>query len=341
MTHSQVTNYSYYKMFLCLDNKTSLYASFLLYKYTMKKIPNEVFNCLKEVGLNQDEALVYYTLMKNGVNGATVRILNLALPNIERTTLYPILQRLINKNFVKEEKSSKTPKKAKNFVAISPTNLYSMILKAREQDLIKLKEKEPFFTQRMQNKYQKTKEYEIEEIDPFILPYVINLLKKEWIVIGQVVNKGLDIFGYDFFRLTLNPPNDLVSQKWNNGIQIYVLNSIITSKTKFIQDPMLDQEPLEVKYVLSQVERTVKEKFEYEFEKVEIKFVKDKKRLFKWDFFSYKFMIKPEDAKTFNEIFQSVVMSIENKIFFFWASTDKLLLEMIKSVLFHEKITIT
>ena len=62
-----------------------------------KKIENEILSVFRDAGLNNEESIIYYTLIKYGKKGATVRKLNLELKQIERTAIYHILERLIKK----------------------------------------------------------------------------------------------------------------------------------------------------------------------------------------------------------------------------------------------------
>ena len=250
-----------------------------------KKIEKEIITALQEAGLNNEESLIYYTLSKYGQKGTTVRRLNLELKQIERTTIYPILQRLIKKECVVGKKSSETLKKAKLFISIEPTEFFNKILLKKKEELKKFEEKAPIFTERLQNMYETEEEYTIENIDPFIQPYLKPLLEKNWKVSNQVVEKRATAYGYELYDYHVDPPY-MGPLKGYSGFHIYVFDHIVAISTKNNKDLELDatnsldidlrkdllKEPLllqyfnvELKFIVMQVKRIIRERFLNEF----------------------------------------------------------------------------
>lgn len=78
-----------------------------------------------------EEAQIYFTLLKYGKKGTVVRKLREELPDIERTTIYSILKRLIEKNCVKSDES----KKLKTFIAVNPTKFFKTIYLKKKRNL--------------------------------------------------------------------------------------------------------------------------------------------------------------------------------------------------------------
>jgi sugar-specific transcriptional regulator TrmB len=91
---------------------------------------------LQKFGLSQDEVKVYLALMKKGEKGETVGNLNKEL-DIKRTTIYRIIERLINNNWV--EKLSETSKGTQIYVARPINELVKNIIKEKEKEIQILK----------------------------------------------------------------------------------------------------------------------------------------------------------------------------------------------------------
>ena len=77
----------------------------------MVETENLLIDALQKMDLNYEEAQIYFTLLKYGKSGTIVRKLREELSYIERTTIYSILRRLIEKGCVHEEKSSNESKR--------------------------------------------------------------------------------------------------------------------------------------------------------------------------------------------------------------------------------------
>ncbi|MBD3196127.1 MAG: hypothetical protein GF317_13800 [Candidatus Lokiarchaeota archaeon] len=91
---------------------------------------------LLKVGLSYEEAKVYLHLLSKGERGDKVGNLNKEL-DIKRTTIYRIIDRLIDYNWV--EKVSETPRGV-NFYAAKPFNLqFDEIIREKEKELQVLK----------------------------------------------------------------------------------------------------------------------------------------------------------------------------------------------------------
>ena len=94
----------------------------------------EFLKAIQKTGLNYDESRIYYTLIQHGKNGTYVKDLNEHL-DIERTTIYSILKRLIVKGCVLESDRSNAPKKARMFIAFEPTKFFNKILIKKKKEL--------------------------------------------------------------------------------------------------------------------------------------------------------------------------------------------------------------
>jgi len=304
-----------------------------------KRISIEILQALDEAGLNSEESLIYYTLLKYGINGATVRKLNLELTEIERTSIYPILQKLINKQWVTGQKSSETLKKAMLFIATEPNKMYQAILSKKENELKKFIEKTKIFTNRLQDIYLREQEFVIEDIYPIIQPYLRKLLENKWKVQNQMYTKGINIFGYDFYRYDIYPPGTVTSQVWYNGFHVYVFNKIITSIINFQENPYLDKNNEELKYALIQIKRLAQERFLREYKDVKVKMRETDINFLGQKLYSLKFDVKNKNDTRYREALVSIIFSIENKVFFIWGIDEKIILDIFNSILNAENIS--
>ena len=98
-----------------------------------KTLEELIITTLHSMGLNNEESLVYKTLLKYSHRGATVRKIKAVLP-IERTTIYSILRRLKKKGFILEKETFKTSKMAKLFVCLEPLKLYNQLLIKKKEE---------------------------------------------------------------------------------------------------------------------------------------------------------------------------------------------------------------
>lgn len=323
-----------------------------------KKIEKEIITALQDIGLNNEESLIYYTLVKYGKKGATVRKLNMELKQIERTTIYPILQRLIKNECVVALESSETLKKAKLFIAIEPSKFFNKILVKKKEELKKFEKKAPIFTERLQIMYEREEEYVIDDIDPFIQPYIQPLLKKNWKVSNQIVEKRLNIFGYDVYDYHIDPPY-MGPLRGYGGFHIYVFDHVVAISTKIKKDlesdmdNLLDidnrevtlKEPLkfqyfnvELKFILKLIKRKIQERFLNEFKIKNVIITESEISLLGKTYSSLIVKVKSETDTKYKEAFKSVILPIENKLFFIWAVKHNAMLNILKSVLTVEQI---
>ncbi|MFX1501989.1 MAG: helix-turn-helix domain-containing protein [Promethearchaeota archaeon] len=295
----------------------------------IKKIDDESINALQEVGLNYEEALIYYTLVKFGKKGATVRKLNLELREIERTKIYQILDKLIKKECIFDVKSTDTLKKAKLFIVLEPYKFFNKVLLIKEEQLKSLKQKEFFFTNKLQKIYEREKQYTIEDIDPLMQPYIKPFLKEKWKVSNQVIEKGSKTFGYDIYEYYLNPP-DIHYLKGYYGFHIFVFDHILTKQDYDI----------ELNFTILQTKRKIKEMFFNEFKIKDTKIKESEVTLLDKNFSSLSFSIKPEKSKEYTEsVFECIFFPLDNKIFYIGAVKPEKLLDILKIILRVENIS--
>ena len=289
---------------------------------------NEKIIALQEGGLNKEESLVYLVLMKYGEKGATVRKINSELYEIGRTSIYSILQKLINKEFVIEKITSETPKKAKLFIALEPKKFFIQTLAQKKEQLKNFEKKEQIFMEDFQNLYESEGGYTIDKIDPFIQPFIQPLIEKKWKISKQIVEKSLNLFGYDLYQYHIDPP-ETTSLKGYSGFNAYVFDHVIALN----QALMFQHFDVELKFILMQIKRSIINRFSNEFRIANIKINESEISLYGRKFPSLIVEIKSENMKKYSEAFKSVILTIENKVFFIWAVKPNAVEEMLKSII--------
>ena len=164
---------------------------------------------IEQLGFTREEALIYFTLVKHGKNGAIVKQL-VQETSLGRTTIYAIINRLIEKNAVTIGGPSNTAKKATLFIASPPTRFFSGIIEQKKRALHEVEERNLLYHDHFQRLYQQGTEFSYETLDPFIQPYLKTLILEEgWTVISQIVEKGMPTFGCDVFAYELRLPETI------------------------------------------------------------------------------------------------------------------------------------
>ncbi|GAH36275.1 unnamed protein product [marine sediment metagenome] len=214
-------------MLLCLNNSTKL-KYFENNSFIMASKENAFINSLQKMALNYEEALIYFNLIKHGQTGTIVRKLNEVLFSIERTTIYSILRRLIEKGCVKEGYPSEDHKKIKTFIAIEPIKYFNKIFLKKKRDLEELQEIRLKILNNLQDIYKRGLEVSYDDLDPFIKPYFKPLLKKGWKVKTQKITKGINLLGGDFYyEYQLQVPKKLYKNINILGFSVSIFDSDI------------------------------------------------------------------------------------------------------------------
>lgn len=325
-------------MFLCRNGSTRL-------KYNknhilnMVEVENAIIESLQKLDLNYEEAQIYFNLLKYGKSGTIVRKLREDLPFIERTTLYSILRRLIEKSCVKEISSSNKSQKLKTFVAKAPADFFNKIFSKKKQEFEELQEIKTNVLNKIQEIYKKGWELSPEDLDPFILPYFQSLIENGWKINSQKINKGLNIFGGEqFYEYHIQPPNNIEKKIDTTGLIISIYDSEI------------ENDEITLKFVLKQIKKSIKQLHEGDFNNMNI--LIDEIELFGNEFSSL--IIKAKDIKSNSllEFGKTAILPIKNKLFFIWeelihdqkgynkVEQENVLKEIVKAILDVEKISI-
>ena len=328
---------------------------------------------LEQTGLNNNEAKVYLELIKHGIRGVTAYELDHHLDDIKRTTIYSILRKLISIGCVKETNSPDSTTKPTLFLAIDPENYFDELIakKKREIEFFQgLKDNNLDYFNMM---YSSGLEYAIEDVDPFIRPYLKPLLNSGWKISSYYLKEEVPVFGYSIFETMLNPPNYTVYDIMLNPPKFKYLqeNSFHLFKFNFI----IEQDENAFKFFISSLKKQTKEIISYfseikdyiyeeqpiiiygkEFIGLNLQVkkgdlgnifenIKNKIRDY-WDETDETKHLNPnielinEDIKVedYIEVWKGVIIPLKDKIFFLWSESYELLKEMADNIFDVEKI---
>ncbi|MFW9899047.1 MAG: helix-turn-helix domain-containing protein [Candidatus Thorarchaeota archaeon] len=303
---------------------------------SMVELEKSLIDSLQKMDLNYEEAQIYYNLLKHGKKGTIVRKLREELPFIERTTLYSILKRLIEKKCVKEGPQSGDSKKLKIFTATDPTEYFNRIFMRKKKEFEYLKEIKVKIIENLQNMYISGLNLSYDDLDPFIQPYFESLLKKGWIVKTQRKNQGINIFGGElYYEYHLHHP------KLSNKIRM--IGFLIS-----IYDSDIEKDNMTIKFLTEQLKKIIKELHKTDFKRIDI--TDGEIELFGRTYPSIIIKAEEKASKNYVDFGDTAILPIKNKIFFIWeelihenvehdkAELHSILIEMVEQIFIVEAV---
>ena len=195
---------------------------------------------LTSFGLTNEEAQVYLLLLPEGINGNIVGHLKDSL-GIGRTTIYGILERLSEKEWVKEEELSKRPRRVK-YIANPPLLMMNIMIGKKEEELIELRDKSLFIGDILDKLYQGPKKVTLDNIHPVGQKYLKPLIEKKWKVVSEVIERsdsmGRVSFDYELKGKGFPKDSGLVLFRYDRDIEedSYLIQSALSmfkSKTDY------------------------------------------------------------------------------------------------------------
>jgi predicted transcriptional regulator len=303
----------------------------------MVETENALIDSLQKMDLNYDEAQIYFNLLKYGKTGSIVRKLREDLPFIERTTLYSILKRLIEKGCVNEVRPSKKSQKLKTFVATDPAEYFNKIFLKKKQEFEELQEIKTNVLDKIQKIYTRGLEVSYEDLDPFILPYFQPLIENGWKIKTQKISKGLNIFGGEmYYEYHTQPPDNIEKKIDSVGLIISIYES------------MIENDEVTLTFVLKQIKKSIKQLHKGDFNNINI--IEDEIELFGNNFSSMIIKARDIQSKTEIEFGKTAIIPIKKKLFFIWEELihdqkgynksvqENVLKEIVKAILEVEEI---
>jgi len=264
---------------------------------------NEQFfaNKLQILNLSEDEALVYFTLLKYGKQGNIVRKLKEELPSIERTRLYSILRKLIEEGYAIEGPPSDDARKPKTFIAKEPLQTFNSIYEQMEKKLENLQKFRETILPDIINFYDSGIKVSFEELS------FKSLIKRGWKIKDQKVVKGLNLFGgKEYQEYILFPPN-----KTNELINtVGILFSFYASEIKDV----------ELQFFEFQIENMIRKLHEDDFNVIIID--KTSIEMFGKEYPSLSIKARGLNKNGFIEFGMNVILPLEKEIIFIWEEID-------------------
>ena len=271
----------------------------------MVETENALIDSLQKMDLNYEEAQIYLSLLKYGEAGTIVRKLREDLPFIERTTIYSILRRLIEKGCVKEASSSNISQKLKTFSATDPDKYFDKIFSKKKKEFEELQEIKVSILNNLQKIYYRGLELSHKDLDPFILPYFQALLDIGWKIKTQKINKGINILGGEiYYEYHTQPPNNLEKK-------IEMVGLIIS-----IYDSDIENDEITLKFIIKQIKKNIKGLHQADFYKFDI--VDGQEELFGKTIPSIIMKAREKKSKNDLEFGKMAILPIKNKLFFIW-----------------------
>ena len=294
---------------------------------------------LLKLDLNYEEAQIYFNLLKYGQSGSIVRKLREDLPFIERTTLYSILRRLIEKSCVKEGNSSSEAKRLKTFIATDPVEYFNKIYLKKKQEFEELQEIKTNILDNLQIIYTRGLELSSEDLDPFIIPYFQPLLKNGWKIKTQKIIEGINILGGEvYYEYHIQPPKSFEKKIETVGLLLSIYDSDI------------ENDDIILNFIFKQIKKSIKQLHKGDFEKIDV--IDDQIELFGNQFSSLIIKARDQKTKVILQFGKTAVLPLKNKLFFIWEELihdqkgyneieqERVLREFVKAILQVEGISI-
>lgn len=152
----------------------------------MEKDHNKKFlEDLQFFGLTLEESEIYLKLIENGSIGSIVGKLKNEI-EISRTTLYGILDRLVEKNWIESIEISKKPRRIK-YRAQPPLKTITEILDEKRKELKTLEKISVEIGDKLQKIYQERKKITLSEVHPGSIKYLKLLTEQNWQIESEVI----------------------------------------------------------------------------------------------------------------------------------------------------------
>jgi len=331
----------------------------------------EFIRALEKSGLNYNDALVYFSLIKLGQKGATVYELDHHFtPFLKRTTIYSILRKLIELGCVREDKQKQGSRKVTLFIANKPEEYYDRIILEKEEEVDDLKHLKEKYSDYFNIIYQEGMEYVLEELDELIQPYLGPLVEKGWRITSYLIKKEIPLFEYTVYDCMLKSPHAKYLKE--------------SSFHLFLFDDNIEKDTTSLQFFIKGLKNKTHEIVSYFNDIKEYKLEEKKMEFYNKTYLGFNLTVRLEDLKNskfFDEvidgirsywkkgdigehlapkskdlqeevdihereillddlldIWKAVIIPIQNKLFFLWAESYEILKEMVEPIFIIEKI---
>jgi sugar-specific transcriptional regulator TrmB len=282
------------------------------------KKKEEFIQGLEKTGLSYEEAIIYFNLIKYGKKGTYIKDLADHI-SIKRTTIYSIINRLQEKGYVRDNPDYDGPKGAKMYVAVSPELFINRVINLKKNELEQLENLSVSVFDKLETIYLESIEFSFKEIDSFLKPYLKSLYEKGWKVIEHIVEKSQITYDFEAYDVTLLVPKAKIVK--DAGFMVFKYNRDV------------DNDSNTLNYMFDILSRKGKEEvLSKGIGVVDIKLIEKKieinGRKYKGHLPEFKF----ENSHEYNQLTETVMIPLKNKIFFLWAENHKYILEMAEAI---------
>ncbi len=303
-------------------------------------------NVLKKLGLRNNEAQIYFDLIKEGKKGETVYQLDHNLEHVlNRTTLYSILRKLIKMGCVIEAGQSRGSRKATVFIAVKFEDYLKKLIIQKQEEIGLYEEIIEKYSDHFNMIYLGGMEYHLDEVDNKVKPYLKPLIDKGWSIVSYLVKRDVPPFDYTVYDCMLHSPLSKILKE--NSFHVFSFKHEIEYDENLLNLFLegLKKQTKEIITYYSDLENYIFEEtklnfFNREFPSTVLK-VKlsdiEKSEYFPQeanDLIQFE-NLKPEE---YVEVWKSVILPIKKDIFFLWAESYEILEEMVESIFVTLKV---
>ncbi|MBN1214319.1 MAG: hypothetical protein JXA99_02645 [Candidatus Lokiarchaeota archaeon] len=306
---------------------------------TFKNKEENLIEILQKTGLSYNEALIYFTLLRSGDKGSIVKELAHTLP-LQRTNIYSILHKLIELNCVKESGFAEKSKNATIFIAVDPIDYLNNLIRIKQNDLNKIKDIQDNYSNELHSIFSEGMEFSYDEIDISLQPYLKPLLEKGWKIKSYFERKESLMLYYKVFDCMLFTQRAKILKDCSFHL--------------FIFDYSIEEDENAFLFFLQALKRKTTEMKSYFFDITKFKLFDDSIELLEKKYHIFIMKIRVEDIKNsdyfknnskafwdieklksddFYEIGKAIILPIKEKIFYLWAESNSILMEMIEPIL--------
>ncbi len=309
------------------------------YKMSLKTKENNLLKILQKTGLNYNEALVYFALLKTGPKGSIVKELTHALP-IQRTNIYSILHKLIKVGCVKESGFAEKSKNATIYIATDPLTYLKQLINIKQKEFENIKRIQETYSEVLQSIFLEGLEYPYDDIASILKPYLRPLIENGWKIKSYIERNETLIFYYKVYDCMLFTKKAKILKD--------------CSFHMFLFEYSIEDDENALIFFSQGLKRKTKEMKSYFFDIKEFELIDDSVELFGKSFPIFNMKVKVKDIKNSNyflknshtfkeietlssngfyEIGKAVILPIKNKIFYLWAESDIILKELIEPII--------
>jgi DNA-binding MarR family transcriptional regulator len=291
----------------------------------MSKTRKENFiRALQKARLAYNEAMLYFALIQYGRRGAHARELGNDL-NLSRTTIHSKMTRMVARGYAWVRQDPLAPWSSKRFVATSPANLLQKTLQEMEQERTALENMREQLGARLEQIFSESIVYGPADLDPFLQPYLLPLLKKGWKLMEQDVERAQSVFSFEVYDCTLLPPNTQLIK--DSGFIVMQFDHVI------------EGDQITLKFVNDLLKRYGREEIlEKKIGAKDVTISSSEIEFFGKKFPSLKMEFLFESHRGYEESTCSVIIPIQSRIFYLWAENRSIVQEMVEAIFNVEKI---